>query len=267
MYGAGEAYAAKYLLKAGMDRKQAAETAKNLFKITKGTESSAITTNFEHWVIGEIWKTAPDIPQESIVASLYDDYTTSVTLFNGGYESAIFNYLELQVRREVLRTPVLNCRLSDALAALPLGTPDRLHFASKYKRSMMNWLVQSSAVDFLHLLLVCMEWLSTEFAIPTRFVISIHDEVRYLCSEKDAPRLGLALMLSNMYVRSFISSKLGIEQLPSSVAFFSQVDCDTILRKEVHLQCLNPDGTEIPDGISWTVEDLLKITGGKLGPS
>ncbi|KIH58971.1 hypothetical protein ANCDUO_10812 [Ancylostoma duodenale] len=75
-------------------------------------------------------------------------------------------------------------------------------------------LVQSSAVDFLHLLLVCMEWLCAEYSIPARFVISIHDEVRFLCSEEDAPRLGLALMLSNMYVRSFISSKLGIEQLP-----------------------------------------------------
>ncbi|VDN19721.1 unnamed protein product [Cylicostephanus goldi] len=52
----------------------------------------------------------------------------------------------------------------------------------------MNWvkklsdttaLVQSSAVDFLHLLLVCMEWLCSEYCIPARFVISIHDEVSF----------------------------------------------------------------------------------------
>ncbi|KHJ79211.1 hypothetical protein OESDEN_21149 [Oesophagostomum dentatum] len=47
----------------------------------------------------------------------------------------------------------------------------------------MNWLVQSSAVDFLHLLLVCMEWLCSEYEIPSRFVISIHDEVTFCFSE------------------------------------------------------------------------------------
>ncbi|VDM72314.1 unnamed protein product [Strongylus vulgaris] len=89
-------------------------------------------------------------------------------------------------------------------------------------------------------------------------------QVRYLCPEEDAPRLALALMLSNMYVRSFISSKLGIEQLPLSVAFFSQVDCDRVLRKEVHLPCFNVDGTKVPDGVSWTIDDVVQITGGKL---
>ncbi|KAL6735157.1 hypothetical protein Aduo_005627 [Ancylostoma duodenale] len=171
----------------------------------------------------------------------------------------------MQTHRDVLRTPVLDCRLSDSLSALPEDTPDRDQFAAKYKRSVMNWLVQSSAVDFLHLLLVCMEWLCAEYSIPARFVISIHDEVRYLCSEEDAPRLGLALMLSNMYVRSFISSKLGIEQLPLSVAFFSQVDCDKVLRKEVNTPCFAADGTLMPNGISWTISDLLQITGGRLG--
>ncbi|KAJ1356593.1 hypothetical protein KIN20_014325 [Parelaphostrongylus tenuis] len=311
MYGAGESHAAKYLSKNGMDEKEAARTAKDLFKITKGAESnwkmlrrevnplflefissldnddphhyltvdgnfyipsydsnlSALTANFEQWVIAEISSTAPDIPQESIVVSLYEDFATPVRLFHGGYESATFNYLGMKTHCDVLRTPVLDCRLSDALSALPPDTPDRLHFASKYKRSVMNWIVQSSAVDFLHLLLVCMEWLTTEYAIPARFVISIHDEVRYLCPEKDAPRLALALMLSNMYVRSFISSKLGIEQLPSSVAFFSQVDCDTVLRKEVNIPCFNPDGTRVPDGVSWTIEDIVRLTDGKLDAS
>lgn len=181
------------------------------------------------------------------MSSLYENYASAVRLFSGGYESATFNYLEMQTHRDILRTPVLDCRLSDSLSALPQETPDRWHFAAKYKRSVMNWLVQSSAVDFLHLLLVCMEWLCKEYAIPARFVISIHDEVRYLCDEHDARRLALALMLSNMYVRSFISSKMGIEQLPSSVAFFSQVDCDTVLRKEVHIPCFNADGTPVPE--------------------
>ncbi|XGW08077.1 hypothetical protein V3C99_010862 [Haemonchus contortus] len=308
MYGAGEINATNTLSKAGMTMAQAAKTAKELFAVTKGTESSwkmlrkevhplllkfvasqkvdelgdyltvdghfyvpsydnhmkSFTIEFEKWVVSLVQKEKPEVPEANIVCSLYDDYSDIARLFNGGYESATFNYLEMQTHREVLRTPVLNCRLSDSLSGLPKDTPDKKYFTAKYKRSVMNWLVQSSAVDFLHLLLLCMEWLCKENNIRARFVISIHDEVRYLCPEEDAPRLALALMLSNMYVRSFISSKLGIEQLPLSVAFFSQVDCDTVLRKEVHIPCFNADGSPVPEGVTYTIEDLLKITGGSL---
>ena len=44
--------------------------------------------------------------------------------------------------------------------------------------SRINWVVQSSAVDYLHLLLVSMQWLFEEYSINGRFCISIHDEVR-----------------------------------------------------------------------------------------
>ena len=44
--------------------------------------------------------------------------------------------------------------------------------------SRVNWVVQSSAVDYLHLMLVCMKWLFTKYNIDGRFCISIHDEVK-----------------------------------------------------------------------------------------
>ncbi|EPB71310.1 hypothetical protein ANCCEY_09598 [Ancylostoma ceylanicum] len=209
MYGAGEAHASKTLAQAGMDSKRAAQTARDLFKMTKGTESS--------------WKKLRREVQPLLRAFVdeRDDLPDYLTVDGNFYipnydnklsESATFNFLEMQTHRDVLRTPVLDCRLSDSLSALPEGTPDRDQFAAKYKRSVMNW-------------------------------------VRYLCSEDDAPRLGLALMLSNMYVRSFISCKMGIEQLPLSVAFFSQVDCDKVLRKEVNTPCFAADGTPLPNGL------------------
>uniref|UniRef100_A0A158PMK0 DNA-directed DNA polymerase n=1 Tax=Angiostrongylus costaricensis TaxID=334426 RepID=A0A158PMK0_ANGCS len=259
MYGAGEAHATKYLSQTGMNEKQAMQTAKDLFKITKGSERNwkmlrrEVNPLFLKFICG----LKDGEPHDYLTV---DGYFYIPSYDSDLSESATFNYLGMKTHCDVLRTPVLDCRLSDALSALPPETPDRLHFASKYKRSVMNWIVQSSAVDFLHLLLVCMEWLTTEYEIPARFVISIHDEVRYLCPEKDAPRLALALMLSNMYVRSFISSKLGIEQLPSSVAFFSQVDCDTVLRKEVHIPCFNPDGTQVPDGGSANNQIYLAVS-------
>ena len=41
-------------------------------------------------------------------------------------------------------------------------------------------MVQSSAVDYLHLLLVCMKWLFEKYSIDGRLCISIHDEVNYM---------------------------------------------------------------------------------------
>ena len=50
--------------------------------------------------------------------------------------------------------------------------------------SRVNWVVQSSAVDYLHLMLVCMKWLFTKYNIDGRFCISIHDEVSLMEQER-----------------------------------------------------------------------------------
>ena len=47
----------------------------------------------------------------------------------------------------------------------------------QYQPSRVNWVVQSSAVDYLHLLLVNTRWLFDTYNIDGRFCISIHDEV------------------------------------------------------------------------------------------
>ena len=47
----------------------------------------------------------------------------------------------------------------------------------QFVTSKVNWVVQSSAVDYLHLMLVCMRWLLNVYKIDGRFCISIHDEV------------------------------------------------------------------------------------------
>lgn len=53
----------------------------------------------------------------------------------------------------------------------------------QYQPSKINWVVQSSAVDYLHLMLVCTRWLFDKYNIDGRYCISIHDEVwsPYLC--------------------------------------------------------------------------------------
>jgi len=58
--------------------------------------------------------------------------------------------------------------------------------------------------------------------------------------------------------RCMFAYKLGLQDLPQSVAFFSAVDIDRCLRKEVTMNCAtpsNPTGMEkkygIPRGEQW----------------
>lgn len=46
-------------------------------------------------------------------------------------------------------------------------------------------------------------------------------------------RAAFALHITNLLVRSLFAWKMGMNDLPQSVAFFSGVDIDTVLRKEV----------------------------------
>jgi len=80
--------------------------------------------------------------------------------------------------------------------------------------SRVNWVVQSSAVDYLHLMLVCMRWLLDNYHINGRFCISIHDEVRYLIASSDRYRAALALQITNLLTRSMFAYKLGLDDLP-----------------------------------------------------
>ena len=185
--------------------------------------------------------------------------------WEGGTESATFNKLEEIASSAEPRTPVLGCQISQALE------PEQDQ-AKDFVTSRVNWVVQSSAVDFLHLLLVNMKWLFERLNIEGRFAISIHDEVRYLVKEEDRYKAAFALQVSNLLVRSYFAYKLNMKDLPISVAFFSSIDIDKCLRKEVDMDCKSPsnplglkEAYNIPAGESLDIgETLRKYVGSKL---
>ena len=80
--------------------------------------------------------------------------------------------------------------------------------------SRVNWVVQSSAVDYLHLLIVAMDYLIARYQLEARFMISIHDEIRYLVKEEDQERAALALQIANLWVRSMFAYRVSIDDLP-----------------------------------------------------
>ena len=124
------------------------------------------------------------------------------TFWYGGSESYMFNSLEDIAKDEDPTTPVLKCGITNALKEKVVD--------KNYMTSRVNWVVQSSGVDYLHLLLVSMKYLMEKYKIDGRFMLSVHDEVRFLVNEKDIYRAALALQISNFWTRAMFSYMLGI---------------------------------------------------------
>ena len=177
--------------------------------------------------------------------------------WHGGTESFVFNKLEEIATSDHPRTPALGCGITYALSKeyLPSG------YGKDYMPSRINWAVQSSGVDYLHLLIVSMEHLITKYNINARYLISVHDELRYLVTEEDKYRAALALQIANLWTRCLFSFKLGMGDLPQGVAWFSAVDVDRVLRKEVDMPCVTPSHPDpIPPGESLDISQILEKT-------
>lgn len=173
--------------------------------------------------------------------------------WHGGTESYQFNRLEAMAEQDSPRTPVLGCGITEALLSKNL-TP------GGFLTSRLNWAIQSSGVDYLHLLITSMEYLIRLYNLDARLSITVHDEIRYLVAEKDKYMTAYALQVSNVWTRAMFSQQIGIDDLPQSCAFFSEVDIDQVLRKDVNSDCVTPSNLEpIPPGKSIGIVDLLEL--------
>lgn len=110
-----------------------------------------------------------------------------------------------------------------------------------------------------------------EFGISGRYVISIHDEVCYLVKSEDRLRAALAMQMANLMVRAMFCSRLGFDNLPEDVAYFSSVDVDRVMRKDPDSECVTPTnpqgltaGHGIPKGQALTVNDIVSVIGAEL---
>ncbi|CAE6410405.1 unnamed protein product [Rhizoctonia solani] len=204
---------------------------------------------------------------QNLYASTKGKSTYSTSMFGrkfwyGGTESYLFNKLEQIATSDSPRTPALDCGVTSALSKkyLPRNS------GNDYMTSRINWVVQSSGVDYLHMLIVAVDYLIQTYGINARYLISIHDEVRYLARDKDKYRLALALQIANLWTRCMFAYKLGFDNLPQGVAFFSAVDVDKYLRKEVDMTCVTPSQPyPLPPGESLNIHQILgKTSGGSL---
>ena len=223
IYGAGLKFASTLLrqFNPNLSEKETQEIASRLYKETKGTKTSRKALN-DH----SFWR--------------------------GGTESFVFNRLEEFAEQERPRTPILGAGITEALMRRYINK-------GGFMTSRINWAIQSSGVDYLHLLIVSMDYLIRRFNINARLAITVHDEIRYLVKEEDKYRGAMALQVANVWTRAMFSQQMGINDLPQSCAYFSAVDIDHVLRKEVNMDCVTPSHPErIPHGESLTITELLE---------
>lgn len=236
IYGAGKPHAIQLLLQGDgkLTKEDADDLATNLYKQTKGAKAFGGRK-------GQPGKTS--------------------YLWHGGSESYLFNTLESIALMDRPTTPALGCGVTRALRKSFLDA------GHSYLPSRINWVVQSSGVDYLHLLIVSMDYLIKKYGIKARYLISVHDEVRYLAEEDDKYRTALALQIANAWTRALFCFNLGLDDMPQGIAFFSAVDVDHILRKETDMTCVTPSHPSALDcGESLDINAVLERTkGGKLG--
>jgi DNA polymerase gamma 1 len=222
IYGAGLKFAATLLrqFNPALTEKETNQIASNLYKETKGARTTRKVLND-----GPFWR--------------------------GGTESFVFNKLEEFAEQERPRTPALGAGITEALMR-------RFINKGSFMTSRINWAIQSSGVDYLHLLITAMDFLIRRFNIQARLAITVHDEIRYLVKEEDKYRAAMALQIANVWTRAMFSQQVGIDDLPQSCAFFSAVDIDHVLRKEVNMDCVTPSFPhKIPHGESLDINQLL----------
>lgn len=222
IYGAGSKFASNLLrqFNPGISEKESSEIAEKLYRETKGKKTTR--------------------------KAIYDR-----SFWRGGTESLVFNKLEEFAEQERPRTPVLAAGITEALMRRYINK-------GGFMTSRINWAIQSSGVDYLHLLIVGMDHLVHRFNLDARLAITVHDEIRYLVKEEDKYRAAMALQVANIWTRAMFSQQMGIDDLPQSCAYFSAVDIDHVLRKEVDMDCVTPSHPNpIPHGESLNMSQLL----------
>ncbi|XP_025194484.1 DNA polymerase subunit gamma-1, mitochondrial [Melanaphis sacchari] len=263
IYGAGKPFSERLLKQFNPDLSpaQAKQKAIAMFNMTKGNRIYKLHDN----VLPEVKKREHSRLGAQELCTIYNksvDELFDKPIWSGGSESAMFNSLEQIACSKEPKTPFLESRLSRALEMNGVDI-------DKFIPTRINWVVQSGAVDFLHLMLVCMRWLIHP---NVRFCLSFHDEIRYLVPDEHRYQTALALHITNLLVRAFCVKKLGMTDLPQSVAFFSSVEVDTALRKDALNDCVTPSnphgllkGYGVPLGESLDIIKAIELSGGNIG--
>ena len=161
---------------------------------------------------------------------------TSGTLA-GGLASDYFNWLDYECSVTQPVSPALGAKMSKSLA----GNKD-------FKTTRGNWMIQTSGVDCLDLLVVALDelyyregWKQTE----ARILITIHDEVWSHVRSDLVDREVLLTQYAHYLCWDYFYEAIGMCGLPNMYYWFPDIGVDKYGRKEIFVDCKTPSN---PDG-------------------
>lgn len=173
----------------------------------------------------------------------------------GGTDSGAFNFMEeIAMRSRIPQLPCLGTKISTAMRPAAVG--------DDFKTGRVNWTIQSSGAEILSIMLTAVHWLTAEYKIPARFILSIHDEIWFQTPERYAEQFAVLFQIAHMYTWSLFHSALDIPDLPLSRAYFSSVAIDDRLRKspkEKTVTLSNPKGETEEFGVEYSMYELSEI--------
>lgn len=176
-------------------------------------------------------------------------------VYEDGLDSGAFNLMEeISMRSRLPQLPCLGTKISTAMRPAAVG--------DDFKTGRTNWTIQASGAEILAITLTATHWLASEYKIPARFVLSIHDEVWWVVPGKYAEQFAVAFQIAHLYTWSLFHDSVGIPELPLSRAFFSSVAIDNRIRKsprECTVTPSNPGGINEPSGVEHSMTELAKL--------
>lgn len=187
-------------------------------------------------------------------------------IYTGGTDSAAYNFMlaladtgsmpgHVSHLRQpgVPRTPALKSAMSRAITQQVCG--------SDYLTSRANWGIQSSGVDLLHLFVVTLDWLFEYYQVRGRWIWSVHDENWALVTKEDAKLAGWCFQLAHLLAWAYFFRQLGYTDLPWAYQWFSGINVDSHLRKEVRESLVTPSNAANPEpGYMIDIGDYAGVT-------
>lgn len=223
MYGGGENLAKNTLLQYNktISGPDASKIIKDMYGSTKGVPAikcgEKLTREFEKmgdsgsqvFLKGERLVTTSEF--KDLVSRKphvkYWDHETGY--FLNGTDSEAFNFMSLLAKTIGVNLPTLGSQMPTSIA-YAAEVSENFVQGIYLGNTKTNWTIQSSGVDYLHLILLSMKWFNEIWKLDVRLVVAIHDEVRFMCPDKSRYRTALALHLTNMYVRSIFTLRIAV---------------------------------------------------------
>lgn len=183
-------------------------------------------------------------------------YQNGNLVYNGGSDSDAYNMMLKICNREKLpsrlshlsskdtaRTPILGAAISEAISIHNVG--------KDFLTSRANWTIQSTGVDLLHLFTTILTELFICYQVNGYLVIPVHDEIWSLVPDSQVELAAWCFQVAHLYSWTYLAYRLGFDDFPIEFCFFSEINVDTCLRKEVSMSQTTPSNSQdsdLPDG-------------------